>query len=177
LALLQAQVQETATLVAWCRGTFGGPVAVGGVSMSSFASQLVVSHCGAWAEAARPDAVLLVVHHGQPGELLWSSRLATGLGADRALARAGWTAERLAPFSRAIAPTGQPAIDPGRIVSLLGRADAVTPFAGGRGLCDAWRLPDANRFVLPGGHFSAPIAALRHRRPFERFVAVALGQR
>lgn len=173
LALLAAQVQETAAIVAWCRAAFGGPVAVGGVSMSSFAAQLVASHCGAWPAPARPDAVLLVVHHGAPGDLLWSSRLATGLGADRALMRAGWTADRLAPFGRAIAPTAHPAIAPDRIVSLVGRTDAVTPFAGGRALCDAWRLPEANRFALPGGHFSAPIAALRDRRPFERFVAVA----
>ncbi|MBM3583336.1 MAG: hypothetical protein FJX36_02615 [Alphaproteobacteria bacterium] len=177
LALLQAQVHETATIVGWCREVFGGPVAVGGVSMSSFATQLVVSHCAAWPAAMRPDAALLVVHHGDPGQLLWSSRLATGLGADGALATAGWTAQRLEPFSKAIAPTARPAIAPDRIVSLLGRRDAVTPFAGGEALCEAWGLPTVNRIVLPGGHFSAPLAALRDRRPFARFVAVARGGR
>jgi hypothetical protein len=118
-----------------------------------------------------------VVHHGDPGQLLWSSRLATGLGADGALASAGWTARRLEPFSTAIAPTDRPGIAPDRVVSLLGRTDAVTPFAGGEDLCQAWGLPAANRIVLPGGHFSAPLAALRDRRPFARFVTVLRGGR
>lgn len=176
LALFLAQVAETAALVRWCRATFGGPVAVAGISLTSFVAQLVASHCGPWPADAWPDGVLLMVHHQRPAELAWRSRLAIGLGADRALEAAGWTPARLEPWNRSAAATPRPVIAPERIVSVLGQADTVTPFEGGAALAESWRLPAANRFVSPGGHFSTPIGALGNGVALRRFIEVATGR-
>lgn len=173
LALLLAQVAETAVLVDWCRDQFGGPVAVAGASMSSFATQLVVSHCGGWPAPFRPDAALAMVHHGRPGELLSASMLARGFGADRALPEAGWTPAALGPWNDAIAAAPSPALPPERFISVVGLADTITPFPGAKALCDAWRVPESNRYILPGGHFSTALSTMRDRKALERLVAVA----
>jgi len=176
LALLTAQARETAVLVRWCRALDGAPVALTGVSMGSFVAQLVASHAGAWPPDCRPDAVMLVVHHGRLADLMLGSRLSTGLGVHRALADAGWTDAAIARWGAAGSPSAEPGLAPERIVSVLGTADDVTPFAGGDDLARRWALPKANRFVLAGGHFSTALALAVERRPFERLCAIALGR-
>lgn len=176
LALLAAQVREAAALVRWCRSVDDAPVALTGTSMSSFVAQLVATYADRWPREARPDGVLLIVHHGRLSALMLDSRLSTGLGVHDAMARAGWNDGAVARWGAAGSPGARPGLAPERIVSVLGEADVVTPYGGGRDLADEWALPASNRFVLTGGHFSTALSLSLDRRPFERLRAVSQGR-
>jgi hypothetical protein len=172
LRLFAAQARETALVTAWCRERFGGPVGLAGVSMGSFVAQLVASHAGAWPGASRPDAILLITHHGDLGGVLRESALARGIGIHRALAAAGWSEAALVPWIALANPTASPGIPSDTIVSVLARRDVITPFAGGRVLAEAWSLPDDNRFEFPHGHFTAALSTGREPAPVARFRAI-----
>jgi hypothetical protein len=166
--LIAGQSIETALLTAWARERFGGPVAVAGISMSSFVAQQVASHCGLWPEAARPDAVMLISHSGRLEEVTFAGQLAGLLGIDRALERAGWTREALAAASRAIDPSPTPAVAPHRIVSVLGETDRWVPYDHGLALAQRWQLPQENVFRYRLGHLGMPVQLTRDPAPFDR---------
>lgn len=75
----------------------------------------------------------------------------------------------MAAYLGALDPPSQPGIDADNIVSILGRHDAATPFAGGLELIDRWCVPPQNRFIWPQGHFSLPIALTRNDAPLRHF--------
>jgi hypothetical protein len=80
-------------------------------------------------------------------------------------------------LSALLAPQGPPAVDPARIVIVLGTADGVTPYAGGRMLARTWGVPSANVFASWRGHFSAGLDLYRDPRPLDRLVEVMTGAR
>ncbi len=172
LDLFTGLAREMAVLIDWCRRMGGGPVAVGGVSMGALVGQLVCVHARDWPARLRPDAALLVTHSGRIEDVTRAGALAKSLGLAGALAAAGWRGEHFARLRALTDPEGPPGIAPARIVTVLGRADRVTPFAGGKALSERWGLPADNVFVLEQGHFGVPLALLRDSRPFERFAAV-----
>ena len=55
------------------------------------------------------------------------------------------------------------------MISVLGRRDDVTPFAGGVELLDAWQVPSENRFIWDRGHFTVPMTMIRNNQPLVRF--------
>ncbi|QQS11421.1 MAG: hypothetical protein IPK81_17815 [Rhodospirillales bacterium] len=175
LDLIAAQTRETAAVVAWCRAAYGGPVAVGGISMTSFVAQQIATYCGGWPAAARPDAILLVSHSARMEEVVSRGSLVRALGLDRRLAAAGWDAAALARVAPLANPGTAPSIAPERIVSVLGTGDALLPYATGKELTARWRLPAGNMFDLGPGHFAMPLALLRDRRPLERLAAIMRG--
>jgi hypothetical protein len=175
LELIVGQTLETAILTGWCRDRFGGPVAVGGVSMTSFVAQQVASRCDAWPVAMRPDAVLLVSHTGDMAGAVLGSALVQALGLGRALEAAGWSEAALRRWAPISDPTSAPALSPGRIVSALGTTDAVLPYAGGSALAELWRLPPENVFRFPLGHMNMPLMLMRDDRPFHRLLEVMGG--
>jgi hypothetical protein len=69
-------------------------------------------------------------------------------------------------------PNQPPAPTPDRIVVVLGEADDLMPYSGGRALVDRWRVPKGNVFVRPQGHFSVPLGLLADSAPIERFLAL-----
>jgi hypothetical protein len=166
--LITGQAIETALLTAWARGRFGGRVAVGGISMSSFVAQQVASHCALWLVEARPDAVLLISHSGRIEDVAFGGALAATLGIDRALSEAGWSREALARLSAVVDPSAVPALAPSRIVSVLGETDRWVPYDDGLALARQWRLPEANIFRYPLGHLGMPVQLTRDPAPFER---------
>jgi hypothetical protein len=168
LDLIAGQAVETARLTAWARGRFDGPVAVAGISMTSFVAQQVASHCDRWPAEARPDAVMLISHSGRLEEVTFGGDLSAVLGIDRALEQAGWTREALAPISRAMDPAEAPAIAPTRIVSVLGETDRWVPYDHGLALARQWRLPESNVFRYRLGHLGMPVQLTRDAAPFER---------
>ena len=168
LDLIAGQALETALLTAWARGRFGGKVAVGGISMSSFVAQQVASHCSLWPVEARPDAVLLISHSGRIEDVTFGGELAASLGIDRALRAAGWSREALARLSTAIDPAEAPALAPSRIVSVLGETDRWVPYGDGLAVARRWKLPEANIFRYPLGHLGMPVQLTRDPAPFER---------
>lgn len=166
--LIAGQALETALLTAWARRRFGGAVAVGGISMSSFVAQQVASHCTQWPAEARPDAVLLISHSGRIEDVTFGGELAAGLGIDRALGEAGWTREALARLAAAIDPAEAPALPPSKIVSVLGETDRWVPYEDGLAMARRWRLPEANVLRYPLGHLGMPVQLTRNPAPFER---------
>ena len=169
LDLVTAQVRETAVLIDWARRTCDAPVGVAGLSLGALVAQLVATHARAWPVSFRPDAVLLVAHSGCLADIVLTGALAHALDAPDALAAAGWTAADLRVWAPLTDPCGEPGLPPAQIVSVIGRADNVTPFAGGREFVTRWRLPPENVFMKDQGHFSLPIGLLRDGRPLVRF--------
>jgi hypothetical protein len=168
LDLIAGQALETALLTDWARSRFGGAVAVGGVSMTSFVAQQVASHCTLWPAAARPDAVILISHSGRIEGVTFGGALAVSLGLDGALRAAGWSRESLACISLPIDPADTPALPPSRIVSVLGETDRWLPYDDGLEVARRWRLPEDNVFRYPLGHLGMPVQLMRDRAPFER---------
>jgi hypothetical protein len=167
-ASLAAQVRETGRWIAWARRAFSLPVGEFGVSMSSFAAQLAISHCNAWPEAARPDAALLMAHSGDLIGVTQGS-LSRGLGLPAAQKAAGWTAADFAPWGEALGPADKPAITPEAIVSITGRRDGVTPFRDGEIVRENWGIPPANRFTYGHGHMGLPFRVIMEPDANERF--------
>ena len=166
--LVAGQTVETAALVGWCRSRFDGPVAVAGISMSSFVAQQVASRCGTWPAAMRPDAVMLISHSGRMQATAFGGDLSDALGLDRALAAAGWTPDGLARLSHVLDPAEAPAVAPSRIVSVLGETDRWVPYGDGLDLARRWTLPEQNVFRYPLGHLGMPVQLVRDTAPFER---------
>lgn len=166
--LVTGQAVEWALLVAWCRARFGGPVALAGISMTSFVAQQVASRCHLWSAEARPDAVMLISHSGSIEDVTFDGALTLSLGLDRALAKAGWSRETLARLSGLLDPAAEPALSPARVVSVLGEADRWLPFDDGLALARRWRLPKENIFRYRLGHLGMPVQLLRDGTPFER---------
>jgi hypothetical protein len=168
LDILAAQTRETGMLTAWARARYGGPVAVGGVSMGALAAQHVLSRCDLWPEEMRPDGGLLVGHTGRIDRAGQSGALARRFGIEAALKGAGWTEGDLEKWLPLVNPRAEIGVPPERIVSVLGERDELLPFSDGQAIVDAWGLPDENRFTLPQGHFGLPLGILRDPRPFRR---------
>lgn len=166
--LIAGQAIESALLIAWCRGRYGGKVALAGISMTSFVAQQVASRCHLWPAEARPDAVMLISHSGRIEDVTFGGALAMTLGLDRALARGGWSREALAGLSQLIDPMGRPSLPASRIVSVLGETDRWVPYDDGLAVAERWRLPEANVFRYPLGHLGMPVQLTRDDAPFAR---------
>jgi hypothetical protein len=164
--LIAGQAIESALLIAWCRGRFGGKFALAGISMTSFVAQQVASRCRLWPVEARPDAVMLISHSGRIEDVTFGGALARALGLDRALAQAGWSREALARLSMLIDPADGPAVSPSRIVSVLGTTDRWVPYQDGLAVVRRWQLPEANLFRYPLGHLGMPVQLVRDAAPF-----------
>jgi hypothetical protein len=111
---------------------------------------------------------MLISHSGRMEEVTFGGELPALLGVDRALQAAGWTRERLAPLAQAIDPSERPALDPSRIVSVLGETDRWVPYPQGLALARQWQLPDENVFRYRLGHLGMPVQLMRDQAPFER---------
>jgi len=175
LDLIVGQTLETAVLIDWCRRQFSGPVAVGGISMTSFVAQQVATHCRDWPQRLRPDGLLLVSHSGRIEEVTFSGSLIRALGLTTWLQAAGWTREALMRWEGLLNPSGIPGLPAERIVSILGVADRLLPFETGQEVGRAWSLPAENVFELKVGHLAMPVALMRDDRPLLRLKAVMEG--
>lgn len=168
LDLIVGQTLETAVLIDWCRRRFGGPVALGGISLTSFVAQQAAVRCGEWRESMRPDAIMLISHSGRIEEVTFNGALVRALGLNTELAAAGWTRPALMRWEALMNPKGAPGLSPDRIVSVLGSGDTLLPFATGLELARAWNVPSANVFELNVGHLTMPLAMMRDDRPLRR---------
>jgi hypothetical protein len=167
LDLFHAAVREMAVLIGWAR-RFEAPVGIAGLSLGALVCQLVASRSARWPASMRPDAALLIAHSGRLETITFDGALTGGLGLGAAMARAGWSREALQGWLPLLNPPPRAAIDPARIVSVVGLADRIVPPRDGEALCDTWGVPAANRFVSNQCHFSVPIHLYRQRAPLER---------
>jgi len=170
--LFTAQATETGVLIDWCRRNFDSPVVLAGISLGSFVAQLVAAHSAHWPATARPDALLLITHTGSMEEVVFESGLVEGIGIPAALAKAGWSQEQMLRWAPLMDPPGLPAMPPGRIVSVLGTADRVTPVGGGLDLVKRWGVPAENLFVQRQGHFGSAVKLIRDDAPLRRLQAI-----
>lgn len=173
-ASLAAQVRETARWIAWARRAWDRPAGVFGVSMSSFAAQLALSHAARWPEAARPDVAMLMAHSGNLLDITRGG-LSRALGLPMALKGAGWTEADLKPWANALEPGVKLAISPDRIVSVTGTNDRVTPFSGGEAVRQMWSIPPRNRFTYSHGHMGLPLRALLDAAAARRLTEILNG--
>jgi hypothetical protein len=167
-----ASVAERAVLMDWCRQTSNAPVTMGGSSLGALIAQLVAGQSRHWPRPLQPDALLLIMHCARIEDALIHGSIAKLFGALEAKHERGWNVATVAGYMQALDPPEQPLIDAGNIVSILGKYDEATPFAGGLELIERWRLPPQNRFIWPQGHFSLPIALTRNPAPLRRFQQV-----
>jgi hypothetical protein len=172
LDLFAAQVRETAVVIDWCRRSFGGPIALAGISLGSFVAQLVATHSAHWPYRARPDALLLITHTGSMEEVVFESGLVEGIGIPAALAQAGWSQADMLRWAILMDPHGQPVLPGSRVVSILGTADRVTPIGGGLELARRWGIPTENLFVMRRGHFGTPLGLIRDDTPLRRLKTI-----
>jgi pimeloyl-ACP methyl ester carboxylesterase len=177
LDFFHAAVTEIGALIAWARATRGGPVAVAGVSLGALTAQLVAVAAHDWPEEMRPDALFLIAPSISLTAVTFEGSLTRGLGVPQAILAAGWTSEEIARWQSLIEPTRPPAVEPERIVVVLGETDDVTLAAGGERLVSLWRIPPENVFRYPAGHFSTSLGLLRGGPPLRRFRAIVHGER
>jgi hypothetical protein len=169
LDTFSASVVERAVLMDWSRRTSKGPVTMGGSSLGALIAQLVAGQSHHWPQSLQPDALLLIMHCSKIEDALIHGSIARLFGALEAKHERGWSVATVAQYLHALDPPEQPGIDAGNIVSILGKYDQATPFAGGLELAERWQLPAQNRFIWPQGHFSLPIALTRNDAPLRHF--------
>jgi pimeloyl-ACP methyl ester carboxylesterase len=168
-----SHVVEVGRLIAWARKTYGGPVAVAGVSLGALTAQLVTSAAKHWPEECRPDATLLLTTNESLIDVTFNGSLAGSLGFPAELTRAGWPTDKIDRWRPLVEPD-EPAISPDRIVCVLGTTDTVTPYEGGMRLAQRWGIPESNVFHWTGGHFAAAFSVLRDRTPIRTFKAALM---
>jgi hypothetical protein len=166
--LIVGQTLETAVLIDWCRRRFGGPVALGGISLTSFVAQQTAVRCGDWPQDMRPDAVLLISHSGRIEEVTFNGSLVQTLGLNAELDAAGWSRVELLRWEALMNPKGALGLSSDCIVSVLGSGDTLLPFATGLELTRAWNVPPSNVFEMRVGHLTMPVAMMRDDRPLRR---------
>jgi hypothetical protein len=170
LDFFAAELSELAALVAWCRRTSAGRVAIAGLSLGALATQLLAARCRRWPADCRPDAVFLATTTEDVSGLSFESSIARLVRLPQALAAAGWRASDFDRWRPLTDPEGDPALAPEDIVMVLGAADDVTPYERGRSLARRWRVPEENLFVRDLGHFSAALDLMRDPAPMRRLI-------
>lgn len=166
-------VREWSVLAGWVRETFGGPVAFGGSSLGALTAQLAAERAHDWPERMRPDALLLLTHTADLSRAVMDGALSSlWRGPPLAPMPPQWTAQTVARYLRVIEPRRAPAVAPERIVSVLGKRDAVLDFESGKRSLADWRVPEGNSFVWDCGHFSVPMRLRKDEAPLRRFANI-----
>jgi len=101
----------------------------------------------------------------------FTGSLPAALGVPQALDQAGWTRAKAEDWAPLLEPVGPLALDPSRVVMILGYADDVVPYREGVALAEKWVVPADNRFVHPRGHFTTSIGMRYDVAPYRRLLA------
>ena len=172
IELLQQWGTELGQLVAYARERWGGPVAVGGVSLGALTAQKMASVSANWPKEMQPDALFLVTTTGDLVSLAFEGSLVKASGLPPHLEAAGWTQEALAPLRPLFDPIDEPPMPADKRVMLLGSADNLTPFKGGRELAQRWEIPNENLFIRYQGHFTGSLGLIHQQQPMQRIADI-----
>lgn len=182
IELFEAWVGEVAVVTGWLRQSSNAPaskapaskapVAVAGLSLGALTAQLVAAAAGGWPEHLRPDAVCLTATSGDVVETVLRGSVARALGAERVLGEHGWSTGDVEPWRPVLEPQGKPAMSPDRVVMMLGSADTLTPYPGGKALAEAWQVPPQNLFVRRQGHFTVGLDGYNDTSPLRRLAEI-----
>jgi pimeloyl-ACP methyl ester carboxylesterase len=162
-------LQEWAVLADWSRQTSRGALAFGGTSLGAQIAQLAADRAREWPERLRPDGLFLITHCGRMAEAAQRGEIAKIVGGAEEAERKGWTLEKIDGYAALLDPRPEPPLSPEKIVTVLGRRDAVTPFPSALPLIDGWKVPGENRFLWDRGHFSIPMTMIHNSAPVARF--------
>lgn len=166
--------QEWAVIANWVRQKTDAPLAFGGTSLGALIAQFAAEKIGERNEKLRPEGLFLITHSGRMTDATFHGDMAGLLGVDLNAEQHGWSRERIETGLGLLDPARLPAVNPERIVTVLGKRDRITPFASGLSLIDSWGVPDQNRFVWDRGHFSMPLTMIRNPAPVARFREVMM---
>jgi pimeloyl-ACP methyl ester carboxylesterase len=175
LDMFTGAVREWAVIADWARRTSAGPLAFGGSSLGALTAQLAAERARDWPSALRPQAMLLITHSPELYDTLAEGDLTHIWGGRDLVDAKGWRPNALDAYLSLLSPGALPALAPERIVTVLGRRDRITPFAGGLKQIESWRVPEENRFIWDRGHFSIPTTLMRDPAPIDRFCAIVKG--
>jgi hypothetical protein len=156
-------------LANWARQASSGPLAYGGTSLGALIAQFAAEKIGERDARLRADGLFLITHSGRMTDATFNGDMAGLLGVDLSAEKHGWNRERIEAGLGLLDPARLPAVNPKRIVTVLGKRDRITPYASGLSLIDSWGVPDENRFVWDRGHFSMPLTMIRNPAPVARF--------
>jgi pimeloyl-ACP methyl ester carboxylesterase len=170
--LLVAAVQEWSVLIDWARRTSSGPVGIAGTSLGALTAQLAASVAHDWPDRLKPEALYLITHSGSMSEGILTGATASLFADPIHAAKKGWTIDLARRHLSMIDPVRPPVMAPGRIVSVLGRQDVITPFHGGETLVWRWNVPAENVFISNNGHFTIPMRLIRMTEPTARFATI-----
>lgn len=163
---------ELAALIGWARATFGGPVALGGISLGALTAQRAAAAAMDWPAEVRPDALLLVATARSVISAAFDGDLARAVGVPAALEESGWTRADVEAWAPLMEVSGPPPVAPEKIIMTLGSADGVTPFEEGMELARMWGVPRENLFVQERGHFTTSLGIMADESPLRRLVSV-----
>lgn len=174
---LTGAVREWSVLAHWAKATSRGPLGFGGTSLGALTAQLAADRARDWPEELRPEALLLITHCGRVADAVVGGALTGIWGGPELADAAGWSEPEIRRHLALLDPVRPLLVRPDRIVSVLGRRDIVTPYAGGLELVEGWCVPAENTFLLDRGHFSVPLTLLGDHAPVRRFATLLAGSR
>lgn len=169
-------VRELGRLIAHAKsldvaaGRDPAPVVISGISLGALTGMQLLSWARHWPEAARPDYGLLIAPAASLVEVAYRGSLTGSMGVPGALVDAGWTEDRVGRWAPLLNATPQPAIDPARLVLVLGDVDEITPFASGEALARDWAVPEPNIWTRHQGHFSVSLGLTSAPDPLYRIL-------
>lgn len=172
LDYFHATALEVAALIRWARSGSAGAVGVGGYSLGAISASLVAEVSASWPDVARPDATLLIAHGAQPAHVALEGSLMRRIGFDAALGEGGWDLAGFERWMPLVAPMAPPAVDPGRVVAVVGEADELTPSRPALDQMRRWRVPQENVFHPRRGHYTIAPGLAFDREPLELFLKV-----
>ncbi|MEX0922990.1 MAG: hypothetical protein WD489_01870 [Rhodovibrionaceae bacterium] len=172
IELFQAWLAEVAVVIAWARGLGSTRVATASVSLGSLTNQLILSHSRHWPQACRPDAGLLIATSGELMNLAYRGALTRRLGLKRRMEQAGWREREVETWKPLLEPGDLPEELRGKVVMVLGQADVITPYTGGRRLARRWGVTGDKLHIYPRGHFSASLSVLVDSGPIDQLKAL-----
>jgi pimeloyl-ACP methyl ester carboxylesterase len=165
----QTWVAEVALWIRWARSTADTPVGLGGISLGGLTAQIAST-----AGNDVPDALILLTTTGDMNVVAFDSGMVEKLNLIKGIQERGWSIKTLKPWLPFLQPGDSPGLSEDKIVMLLGSADRVTPFPGGKALAERWKVPDANLFIRKQGHFSGALGLSHDAAPLQRFADLLL---
>ncbi|WP_282606300.1 alpha/beta hydrolase [Pelagibius sp. Alg239-R121] len=177
IGLFHAWVREVAQLIEWARRNGSPQVAVGGLSLGALTAQIVATQARNWSSERRPDQLLLITTSEDMLDIALRGSMARLLEMPRRFAEAGWAEADLARWTPLLEPHGDPVMAADRIVTLLGRADDLTPIKGGENLMRRWNVPENNIFRKYQGHFSASLGLYQDNSVLMRLAEIMKADR
>lgn len=169
---INAQHQEWACIINWCRKQFNTPVAIGGSSLGAQTAKAITMSAVDWPASMQPDALFIVTHSRHIAEAALDGVLSDIWDLGESLKAVGWTQELEKYWLTKIDPARPPCMAGENIVTVCGDKDSVTPIASALEQMQEWGVPPENQFRYQRGHFSIPLGLIFDDSPIKRMATI-----